>query len=314
MVAIGIDIGGTSIKGAAVDSDGKIYESFSMPVSKWEPGEVCIRKLTIMVQHYIASHHLENQILGIGIGIPGTLDVASGTVNYANNLRWENVRIVDLMREILPYEIKIMNDANAAALGEARFGAGKNYPMMVMVALGTGVGGAVVVDGKIIEGNESKGGELGHMTIVVDGEMCTCGRRGCLEAYASATALTRETKKAMLENRDSLMWKLAPDLNFVDGTVPFGAAKQGDTTALKVIDNFVKYLGEGLLNYCNIFRPNIIVLTGGIANAGEILFSRVNQYLRAYNYGYKFTPEVEVVPAMLGYDAGKIGAAALFFN
>ncbi len=152
------------------------------------------------------------------------------------------------------------------------------------------------------------------MTIVVDGEMCTCGRRGCLEAYASATALTRDTKKAMLKNRDSLMWKLAPELNFVDGTVPFGAAKQGDPTALKIIDNFVKYLSEGLLNYCNIFRPNVIVLTGGIANAGEILFSRVNRYLRAYNYGYKFTPKVEVIPATLGYDAGKIGAAALFFD
>lgn len=313
MVAIGIDIGGTSIKGAAVDSDGKIYEIFSMPVSKWEPGEVCIRKLTILVQHYIASHHLEDKIVGIGIGCPGTLDVSTGTVNYANNLRWENVRVADLIHEILPYPIKLINDANAAALGEARFGAGKNFATMIMITLGTGVGGAVVVNGKLLEGNESKGGELGHMTIVVDGEKCTCGRNGCLEAYASATALTREAKKAMLENRDSLMWKLAPDLNFVDGTVPFGAAKQGDPTALKVIDYFVKYLGEGLLNYCNIFRPNVIVLSGGIANAGEFLFARVNQYLRAYNYGYKFTPEVQVVPAVLGYNAGKIGAAALFF-
>lgn len=313
MVAIGIDIGGTSIKGAAVDSDGKIYDTFSMPVSKWEPGEVCIRKLTILVQHYIASHRLEDKIVGIGIGSPGTLDVSTGTVNYANNLRWENVRVADLMHEILPYPIKLINDANAAALGEARFGAGKNYATMIMVTLGTGVGGAIVVDGKLLEGNESKGGELGHMTIVVDGEKCTCGRNGCLEAYASATALARETKKAMLENRDSSMWKLAPDLNFVDGTVPFGAAKQGDPAALKVIDYFVKYLGEGLLNYCNIFRPNVIVLSGGVANAGEFLLSRVNQYLRAYNYGYKFTPEVPVVPAVLGYDAGKIGAAALFF-
>ena len=183
-----------------------------------------------------------------------------------------------------------------------------------MLTLGTGVGGGIIINGELFEGNEGKGGELGHTVIVVDGEPCSCGRRGCLEAYASASALIRETKKAMRLNKRSLMWKISPDIELVNGKLPFEAAKQGDATAIKVLDNYVKYLGEGILNYCNIFRPNVIVLSGGIANAGDFLFDRVNAYVKERNYGYKSTPKVKVVPAELGYDSGKIGAAALFFE
>jgi glucokinase len=183
-----------------------------------------------------------------------------------------------------------------------------------MLTLGTGVGGGIIINGKLFEGNEGKGAELGHSVIVVDGEQCTCGRKGCLETYASATALIRETKKAMQLNKRSLLWKVCPDIDLVGGKVPFDAAKQGDPTAIKVLDNYIKYLGEGILNFCNIFRPNVIVLSGGIANAGDYLFDRVNNYVRERNYGYKMTPEVKIVPAELGYDSGKIGAAALFFE
>lgn len=314
MIAIGIDIGGTSIKGAAVDSNGSVYEVFSMPFVKGESGENSIRKLADVVKKYIDKHNLKEKIVGIGIGSPGSLDTNLGIVNYANNLKWENVRVADIMQETLTYPIKLINDANAAALGEAKYGAGKHYQTVIMLTLGTGVGGGIILDGKVFEGNEAKGGELGHTVIVVDGEPCSCGRRGCLEAYSSATALIRETKKAMRANKNSLMWKIAPKINLVDGSVPFEAAKNNDSVALEVIDNYIKYLGEGLLNFCNIFRPNIIVLSGGIANAGDFLFDRLNKYLKDYNYGYKRTPEVKVVPAELGYDSGKIGAAALFFN
>ena len=314
MIAIGIDIGGTSIKGAAVDSNGRVYETFSMPFVKGEPGEITIKKLASIVKEYIASFDLEKKIVGIGIGCPGTLDIKNGVVNYSNNLGWDNLPIVDIMHEQLPYPIRLTNDANAASLGEAKFGAGKSYETIIMLTLGTGVGGGIIIDGKLFEGNEGKGGELGHTVIVVDGEQCTCGRKGCLEAYASATALIRDAKKAMRLNKKSLMWKISPDIDLVGGKVPFEAAKQGDPTAIAVIDNYVKYLGEGILNFCNIFRPNVIVLSGGLANAGAFLFDKVNKYVEERYYGYKSTPAVKIVPAQLGYDSGKIGAAALFFE
>ena len=314
MIAIGIDIGGMSIKGAAVDSNGRVYEKFSMPFIKGEPGEETIRKLAEIVKEYIAANGLENKIAGIGLGSPGTLDIKNGVVNYANNLGWENLHVADIFHEILPYPVRLTNDANAASLGEAKYGAGKSYENIIMLTLGTGVGGGIIINGKLYEGNEGKGAELGHSVIVVDGEQCTCGRKGCLETYASATALIRETKKAMHSNRRSLMWKVCPDIDLVGGKVPFEAAKQGDKVAIDVLDNYIKYLGEGILNFCNIFRPNVVVLSGGIANAGDYLFDRVNKYIADRNYGYKMTPEVKVVPAELGYDSGKIGAAALFFE
>ena len=314
MIAIGIDIGGMSIKGAAVDSNGRVYDKFSMPFIKGEPGEETIRKLAEIVKEYIAANGLENKIVGIGLGSPGTLDIKNGIVNYANNLGWENLHVADIFHEILPYPVRLTNDANAASLGEAKYGAGKSYDSIIMLTLGTGVGGGIIINGKLYEGNEGKGAELGHSVIVVDGEQCTCGRKGCLETYASATALIRETKKAMHSNRRSLLWKVCPDIDLVGGKVPFEAAKQGDKTAIDVLDNYIKYLGEGILNFCNIFRPNVIVLSGGIANAGDYLFDRVNKYIKDRNYGYKMTPEVKVVPAELGYDSGKIGAAALFFD
>ena len=313
-LSIGIDIGGTSIKGAAVDSNGRVYETFSMPFIKGEDGTVTIRKLAEIVKEYIAAHKLEKKIVGIGLGSPGTLDVKNGIVNYANNLGWNDLYVADIMHEILPYPVRLTNDANAASLGEAKYGAGKSYETIIMLTLGTGVGGGIIINGKLFEGNEGKGGELGHEVIVVDGEPCTCGRRGCLETYASATALIRETKKAMHSNKRSLMWKICPEIELVSGKTPFEAAKQGDPVANKVLDNYVKYLGEGILNICNTFRPNVVVLSGGVANAGKFLFDKLNKYIEERNYGYKSTPAVKIVPAKLGYDSGKIGAAALFFE
>ena len=314
MIAIGIDIGGTSIKGAAVDSNGRVYETFSMPFVKGEPGNVTIHKLAEIVKEYIASFNLEDKIVGIGIGSPGTLDVENGIVEYANNLGWNNLPVAELMNEVLPYPVRLTNDANAAALGEAKYGAGEEFENIIMLTLGTGVGGGIIINGKLYEGNLGKAGELGHMVVQVEGEPCTCGRKGCLETYASATALIRETKKAMLNDEQSLMWNICPDIDMVGGKVPFEAAQQGDEAAIKVLNNYIKYLGEGILNYCNIFRPEAVVLSGGVANAGEYLFNRLNQYVRDRSYGYKTTPEVKILPAELGYDSGKIGAAALFFE
>ena len=316
MIAIGIDVGGTSIKGAAVTNEGKRLDTFSMPVIKGEKAEDTINKLINLVKEYIANNNLKDKVVGVGLGIPGVVDTKKGIVCSCSNLKWENVPLQEIMEKELNIPVRITNDANAAAYGESKFGVARDTKNSLMITLGTGVGGGVVVDGKLLEGNEGKGAELGHMTLITDGYQCGCGRKGCFEQYASATALIRDTKIAMEQDPNSLMHKIAEELGIIDGRVAFKAAREGDLTAQKVVNQYIKYLSEGLLSYCNIFRPEVIVLSGGIANEGDYLFDRVNKYLKDHNYGYlgNATPAVKVIPAKLGYDSGKIGAAALFFE
>jgi len=313
MIAIGIDIGGTSIKGAAVYDDGRMLDVFALPVVKGEPGEETVRKLIDVVENYINEKGIGKEIVGIGMGIPGLLDIEKGIVTYSPNLKWDNLPIADLFKARLPYPVRIANDANVAAFGEAKFGAGKGVPYVIMLTLGTGVGGGIVLDGKLYEGNEGKGAEMGHIVIELDGRQCGCGRKGCLEAYASATAIINDTKKAMEEHPESLMHKVAEELGKIDGRVAFKAARQGDQVALQVVDQYIYFLCEGIMNYCNIFRPNVVILSGGIANEGDYLFDKINDFLKLHQYGFPKSPVVKVVPAKLGYDSGKIGAASLLF-
>ena len=314
MIAIGIDIGGTSIKGAAINERGKVGNTFSLPVEKGEKQEVTISKLISAVNEYIKLEKLNKKdILGIGCGVPGAVDTKAGVITYSNNLQWYDLPIVKMMEEGTGLKVRITNDANAAALGEAKFGAGKKYKNIIMVTLGTGVGGGIIIDGKLYEGNLGKGAEIGHTVVVVDGELCSCGRKGCLEAYASATALIRETKKAMDAHKDSKCWEVANRLGKVDGRVAFEAERMGDEVGHQVVENYVKYLGEGLMNYFNIFRPEAVILSGGIANEGEYLLSKLRAYFEPRHYGFQGTPKVELLVSELGYDSGKIGAASLFF-
>ena len=313
MIAIGIDIGGTSIKGAAVYDNGRMLSPFSLPVEKGEPGEKTISKLIDVVEEYIAEKEIGKDVIGIGLGIPGLLDVDKGIVTFSGNLKWEDLHIVDMFKKRLPYPVRIANDANVAALGEAKMGAGKGVPYVVMLTLGTGVGGGIVLNGQLFEGNEGKGAEMGHIVMEFNGRQCSCGRNGCFETYASATALIRDTKEAMDKNPDSMLHQAAEELGKVDGRVAFIAARHGDKVALEVVNQYIYYLSEGILNYCNIFRPNVVILSGGIANEGDYLFDKVNSYLKVAKYGYPRSPEVLVRPAKLGYDSGKIGAACLFF-
>lgn len=314
MISIGIDIGGTSIKGAAVDSTGKIYETYCMPIVKGDSQDKIIEDLINATKEYISSHDLDGKINGIGIGIPGTIDSTNGIVTYSANLKWKELHVVEKFEKGINLPVRITNDANAAALGEAVFGAGKKYQNMVMITLGTGVGGGVVIDGKLFEGNLGKGAELGHTTLVYNGLPCGCGRRGCFEQYASATALIRITEEKMEQNKDSLMWEVKEKEGKVNGKVAFTAAKMGDKAANEVVDQYVEYLSEGLLNICNVFRPNCIVLSGGIANQREYLVDKVVKYCEKYEYGYPFAPKTEIKIAELGYESGIIGAACLMLN
>ena len=314
MIAIGIDIGGTSIKGAGITKEGKVLKVFSMPVVKGDSQDATINKLIEAINNYIKEQGFKKEeILGIGLGVPGVMDTKAGVITYSNNLQWYDLPIVDLIEKGTGLNVKITNDANAAALGEAKYGAGKKYKNIIMITLGTGVGGGIIIDGKIFEGNLGKGAELGHSVLVLDGEQCSCGRKGCFEAYASATALIRDTKRAMDKNKKSKCWEISEKLGKVDARVAFEAERAGDEVGHQLVENYVKYLGEGCLNYFNIFRPEALILSGGIANEGEYLLSRLRKYFEDRNYGFQGTPKVDLLVSELGYDSGKIGAGALFF-
>jgi len=315
MICIGIDVGGTSIKGAAVDEKGKLYERFVLPVDPSCTQNELMSQLIDMTRNYINSHDFGEKVCGIGLGIPGLIDSTNGIVTFSDNLRWEDLHVAELFEKELGIPTKISNDANAAALGETIFGAGKKYKnTVVMLTLGTGVGGGVVINGKIFDGNCGAGAELGHTSIVYNGVQCACGRRGCLEAYASANALTKQTIEAMEQDKKSLMWEIAKEQDKITGIVAWEAEKKGDPTAKKVIDQYISYLGEGILDYCNIFRPECIVLSGGVAKQGTNLTDRLVAYCEKQEYGYPRAPKTEIKVAELGYDSGIIGAACILLK
>ena len=233
---------------------------------------------------------------------------------YSNNLKWENLEIGRMFRHHFPgKKVAMTNDANAAALGEAKFGSAKNEQNVVMITLGTGVGGGIIINGKLYEGNHGRGAELGHQVIVLDGVPCSCGRKGCFEQYASATALIRQANEAIKENPECKLALSAKNGEELNGKVVFDAERAGCTTAKKVIENYVKYLCEGLINICNVFRPSSIVLSGGIANEGDYLINKVVAYMEKEHYGYLPEMKVNIKIASLGYNSGIIGAASLLY-
>ena len=311
MRVLGIDIGGTSIKGAIVYNTGKVGETFSLPIDKSLNQEQQIEALINKIKETYSDDEFE----GIGLGIPGSIDSGRGVVRYSNNLKWDNLEIGAILRRAFPGKrVKMTNDANAAALGEATFGSAKNERNVVMITLGTGVGSGFLIDGKIYEGEHGHGAELGHHVLVFDGIKCTCGRKGCFEMYASATALIRQANEAIKANPNSKLALYAKEGKEVDGKLIFETCKEGCTTAEEVVKNYVKYLSEGLINICNIFRPSSIVLSGGIANQGSFLVDKVVEYLEKEHYGYLPMTKVNIKVASLGYNSGIIGAACLLLK
>ena len=312
MIAIGIDIGGTSIKGASINSSGQILDLFSLRVNKADTPEKTIGELSKIILEFLSEHVYEEQISGIGVGVPGIVDFDKGVVLSSPNLpTWNGFNIKEFLQKTTNLPVFLNNDANVAALGECVFGAGKKYQNMILLTLGTGVGGGVIINKNIYDGNEHRGAELGHMVIELNGRECGCGRKGCFEAYASATALIKDTKEAMKNHPESELHKVKEELGEVTARNAFVAARRGDKAANEVVDNYVMYLGEGILNYCNIFRPEAVILSGGVANEGEYLLEKVNAYLKEHEYGMHLSPKVELGFAELGYDSGKIGAACL---
>ncbi len=311
MYAVGVDIGGMSVKVGIVNEEGKIV--CESRVKTAGTSNQVISNMAKQISSLLSEQNLTvRDILGIGIGCPGAVTSETGVVDYLPNLGWENVPIASELKKYFDTEIKISNDANVATLAEVIYGSAKKYNNCVMFTLGTGVGGGIVLDKKLFEGGCSKGAELGHTTLFLDGEPCSCGRRGCIECYTSATALIKQTKRSMMENRDSIMWDYAEgDIDKVNGKTAFECAKKGDKAATKVVDTYVYYLAESMLNFFNIFRPDAFIIGGGISGQGDYLVDKLKAYCERFDYGYKKAPKTEIITATLGNDAGIIGAAAL---
>ena len=307
---VGIDLGGTFIKGGIVDDLGNIILEDKTPTESEKGAEGVAANIAALANSLMARVGLgKDDVEGLGMGVPGMIDSRAGNVIYSNNLKWQDFRIGKQVSALTGLNVKIANDANVAALGEAKFGAAKGFDNVVMLTLGTGVGGGVVAEGVLMEGNKGAGAELGHMVIVKDGEQCTCGRKGCLEAYASASALIRDTKRAMEAHKDSKMWECG-GLDKVTGKVSFDY-KDCDPYAKAVVDGYIEALACGIMNLANIFRPETVLLGGGVCAQGDVLVKPLQAMLDKEIFAGELGPKVTIRIAELGNLAGLLGAAAL---
>lgn len=303
---IGIDLGGTNIKGAVVNDLGEIIRQKSCPTQAMRGVEAVTASIAAMICDLAG----DDEIAGVGMGCPGMVDDAAGTVPFACNLNWRSYDVRTALQKLTGYRVRLVNDANAAALAEALVGAAKGAESAVVVTLGTGVGGGVVIGGRLLTGYTGAASELGHMVIVSDGEDCACGRKGCFETYASATALIRMTKEAMAKHPESAMHQIAAELGGVDGRTAFMAQQSGDPAGDEVVKQYVHYLGIGVANIVNIFFPEVIALSGGVANQGENLLAPLREEVSWQEYGAVYaTRHPRIVCCTLGNTAGMIGAA-----
>lgn len=313
-MVIGVDLGGMSAKAALLSGgrlEGKTYIATSAALSA-EQTAVSLARLVAETAEK-AGKQLD-MIHAIGIGSPGVIDSAAGMVVSWSNFAWKNVPLAALVHKYTGKPVFVLNDANAAALGESAFGAGKAYRDSLFLTIGTGIGSGVIIGGKLFEGFRSAGTELGHTVIRQNGELCTCGRRGCFERYASTSALIRRTQEAMRRNPESALWKYAASLEEANGKTVFSAASEGDEAAKLVLDDWIAALGEGIANFINIFRPQTVILGGGVAAEGEILLAPLREYVYPRLYVSETYAPVELQCAELGNDAGLYGAAKYAFE
>lgn len=305
---IGIDLGGTNIAVGVVDETGRILKADSTPTNKERGYTDIVADMAALAKKVIADAGLaETDIKGVGIGCPGSVDSKNGIVVYANNLKMEHTPVAAEFKRHWDLPVTLINDADAAALGEYKMTA-PDAESFVFMTLGTGVGGGVVIDGKLVRGCNGAGGELGHFCIEVDGKPCTCGTRGCLECYASVTALIEQTEEKMAACPDSNMHEWVKAKGKVSGRTAFECAKMGDKAAIEVRDRYLHYVAIGVNSLINIFQPNVFAIGGGISREGDTLLTPIKEFVKKNNYN-KYMVETELRIATLFNDAGIIGAA-----
>ncbi len=309
---IGIDLGGTNIKAGVVTENYEIIAKTSIKTNLPRPAEeICADMAKVANMACEEAGITMDQVECVGVGTPGTANSQTGVIEYSNNLGFLNFPMVELLSKHVGKPVYIENDANAAAYGEYVAGAAKGADDAVCITLGTGVGGGIIIDGKIYSGFNFAGAEIGHTVIEVDGPQCTCGRKGCFEVYSSATGLIRMTKEAIDANPDSVLKKMADEDGKVSGRLAFNAMRAGCDVAKGVVDKYIKYLACGITNTINIFQPDILCIGGGVCNEGDPLLVPLKELVAKEVYTRNSKKNTEIVIAKLGNDAGIIGAAFL---
>ena len=316
---IGIDLGGTNIAAGLVNDQCEILASKSVPTRADErTGEEIVKAMAELAIELCKENNVAlSDVQWVGIGAPGTIDSENGVIAYANNIKFFDTPAAKIFRETFDVPVYLGNDANCAALGEAYAGAAKNARHAIMITLGTGLGGGIIIDKKIYAGFNGAGGEIGHTVIVKDGKPCSCGRKGCWEAYSSATGLINMTVEAMKKDTEkkSLLWEKAKGgtLEGVSGRTAYLAAKEGDELALEVTREYEEHLASGIATVINIFQPEVFCIGGGVSHEGDRLMEPVKKLVseQVYTHTIKNLPQTEVKLAELGNNAGIVGAAML---
>ncbi len=315
MYYIGVDLGGTNIAVGIVDENGNILVKGKVPTKKERHSDEIIADMGALCASLVKEAGLTfDDIASVGVAAPGSVDPANGEIKYANNINMFHYPLAKRLMEHIPVKkVYLENDANAAALAEAKAGAGKGYNDVIMITLGTGVGGGIVIGGKLYSGFNYAGAELGHIVIEHNGRSCTCGRKGCWEAYSSATALIEMTKEKMAETKDTVMWEMCENgAKKVSGRTAFNAAKQGDRAGQEVVDKYIDYLACGITNMVNIFQPEVLCIGGGVCGEGDYLLEPLKKIVDRDQYGSAaHDDKTQLRIAELGNDAGIIGAALL---
>lgn len=311
---IGIDLGGTNIAAGLVGEDGTLFNHLSVPTKSGRSAKEIVRDMADLAVKAARKGNVSwDKIEAVGLGVPGTANKETGMIEFANNLGFYHEPVVSMMENALPGKtIRFDNDANAAAWGEFIAGSGKGTSSMLAVTLGTGIGGGIILNGRLFEGVNYAAGEFGHFIIDRNGLACNCGRRGCFEAYASATALIMQTKAAMETHPESILWELCGgNKKDVEGKTLFDGVRKKDATSLLVFDQYVEYLAAGLLDLINIFQPELICIGGGISKAGDLLLNPLKEIIDREDYARTADKRTRIEAAMLDNDAGLIGAALL---
>ena len=310
---LGIDLGGTNIVAAVVNEKYEIISEAKNPTLCPRPWKEILDDVAKTALEAAKMANLEmSDFPFVGIGSPGVISVETGTVIAAVNLGFENVPLTKYLSEKLKIPVILENDANAAAYGEFKAGKAKNTENFIAFTIGTGIGSGVVLDGKIYRGTNGIAGELGHSVIKLGGRQCSCGRKGCIDVYASATGLITTTKEAMEANKESLMWQLSEgDIKKVTGITAFKAAKQNDKTALEVVNSYVEVLAAAITNIINTFQPDMITIAGGISKEGDYLLNPIKKLVEKESLKNSTKPFPKIEIAELQDKAGVIGASLL---
>ena len=318
MYTIGIDLGGTNIAVGLCDENLNIIDKISAPTNAHRSAEEITQDMASLASTLISKNGLKiSNIESVGIASPGSIDSKGGIVEYSNNIYMRNFPMIEVFKKYLHADkVFLANDANAAAYGEALAGSARGAKSTVMITLGTGVGGGIIIDGKIFTGGlNGSGAELGHTVIVSGGRQCSCGRLGCLEAYASATALAAVTREKMhtlkIKNIPSALFECEKNEGRVSARTAFDAMRMGDKYGKEIVDFYIKHLAEGITNFINIFQPEIICIGGGVCNEKDYLLKPLCELVDTEQYTRANSKKTKIVIATLGNDAGIVGAAGL---